>query len=40
MFGKFSAIISSDILSGPFSLLLGPLYNVNVGVFNVVPEVS
>ena len=36
--GKFSAIISSDILSGPFSLLLlGPLYNVNVGVFNVVP---
>ena len=37
--GKFSAISSSNIFSGPFFLLLGP-YNVNVGAFNVAPEVS
>ena len=41
MLGKFSAIISSNIFSGHFSLslLLGP-YDVNVDVFNVVLEVS
>ena len=39
MFGKFSGIISSNIFSGPFSLLLlGPQHNVNIGAFNVVPE--
>ena len=40
--GKFSAIISSNVFSGPFSLLClsGTPYNVNVGVFNVAPEVS
>ena len=32
---KFSAIISSNIFSGPFSLFWDP-YNENVGVFNVV----
>ena len=35
--GKFSAITSSDIFSGPFSLFF---YNANIGVFNVVPEIS
>jgi hypothetical protein len=38
--GKFSAIISLNELSDPFSLLfLGPL-NVNVSKLGVVPEVS
>ena len=37
--GVFSTIISSDIFLGTFSLLWDP-YNVNAGVFNVVPEVS
>jgi len=32
---KCSAIISSNIFSGPFSLFWDP-YNENVGVFNVV----
>ena len=40
MLGKFSAIISSNIFLGPFSLLLGEERNVNVGAFNVIPEVS
>ena len=39
MFGKFSAVISSNIFSGPFlSLSFWDPYNVNVGAFNVVPE--
>ena len=39
--GTFLAIISLHIFSGPFpvSLLLGP-YDVDVGVFSVVPEAS
>ena len=38
---KFLSIISSNIFSGPFSLSsFWDPYNVNVGVFNVVPEVS
>ena len=42
MFGKFSAITSSNIFSGPISLSSpsGTPCNSNVGVFNVVPEVS
>ena len=40
MLGKFSAIISSNIFSGPFFLLLLGPYSVNVGAFNVAPEVS
>ena len=43
IFGKFSANISANIFSGPFSLSLSSfwdLYNVNVGAFNVVLEVS
>ena len=41
MIGKFSAIVSSNIFSGPLSLFaFWDPYNVNVGVFNVVPEVS
>ena len=41
MLGKFLAIISSNIFSGlSLSLLLLDPYNVNVGVFYVVPEVS
>jgi len=42
MLGKFSAITSSNIFSGPFSLSspAGTPYNVNVGAFNVVLEVS
>ena len=36
MLGKFSAISSSDIFSGPFSFFsFWDLYNVNVGAFNV-----
>ena len=40
--GKFSAIISSSIFSGPFSLSSpsGAVKNANVVVFNVVLEVS
>ena len=39
MLGKFSAIISSNIFSDPLSHhLLGP-YNVNVGMFYIVPDV-
>ena len=38
MLGKFSSIISSNIFSGPLSLLL--LGDANVVAFNVVPEVS
>ena len=38
--GMFSTIISSGIFSGTFCLLLWDPYNVNAGVFNVVPEVS
>ena len=38
MLGKFSAIISSNIFSGLFSLLLHAY--MNVGAFNVVPEFS
>ena len=39
--GKFSVVISSNIFSGPFSLSspFGPYY-LNVGAFNVLPEVS
>ena len=40
MLGKFFVIISSNIFSCPSSLLLLGPYNVNVGAFNVVPEVS
>ena len=42
VFRNFSAIISSNIFSCPFSLSSpsGTPYNVNVGAFNVVPEVS
>ena len=43
MLGKFFASISLNIFSGPFSLSLFSYwdpYNVNVGVLNVVPEVS
>ena len=39
MFGKFPAIISSNIFSGPLSLFsFWDPYSVNAGVFNVVPE--
>ena len=38
MSGRFLAIISSNIFSGPF-FFWNP-YNVNVGVLDVVPEVS
>ena len=38
---KFSAIISSNIFSAPFSLSsLSDPYNANVAVFDVIPEVS
>ena len=39
--GKFLAISSSNIFTGPFSLssLFGTPYNMNIGVSNV-PEVS
>ena len=38
--GKFSAFISSNIFSVPFSLFsFWGLYNANVGVFTIVPEV-
>ena len=37
--GKFSALISLNTFSGPFSLLLG-LCNANVCASSVVPEVS
>ena len=38
---KFSAIISSNVFSGPFSLFsFWDPYNVNVGAFYVVPEIS
>ena len=42
MLGKFLAIISSDIFSGPFSVSppSGTPYNMDVGVFKVVPEFS
>ena len=40
MLGKFSAIISSNIFLGTFSLFFWDTNNVNVGVFTVVPEVS
>ena len=42
MLENFSAVISSDIFLGPFSLslLLGPGLLGPVGVFNAVPEVS
>ena len=39
MLGKFSASISSNIFSGPLSLLLLDSYNATISVFNVVPEV-
>ena len=39
--GKFSAIVSSSIFSGPFSLFFfRDPYDVNVGMITVVPEVS
>ena len=38
--GKFLTVISSNIFSGPFSLFFWDPYNVKVGSFNVVPEVS
>ena len=42
MLEEFSAIISSNIIFGSFLSLFSfwDLYNVNVGVFNVVSEVS
>ena len=40
MLGKFSAIMSLSVFSGPFSLSSGTPSNVNVGTFNVVSEVS
>ena len=40
MLGRFSAIISSSIFPDPSFLFLLDPYNENVGVFNVVPEVS
>ena len=40
MLGKFSAIISSNIFFGSFSISFWHPYNVYVGAFNVVPEVS
>ena len=41
MLGDFSAIVSSYILS-PFLSLSPPLgpYKANVGVFNIIPEIS
>ena len=36
MLGEFSALISSVIFSGPFSLLLWDAYNAHVVVFNIV----
>ena len=39
MVGKFLAIISSNIFSGPFSSTWHPC-NVDVGTFKVVPEFS
>ena len=38
-FGQASAIISSDILSAPFSLLLGPK-NAYIDLLNGVPQIS
>ena len=38
LLGMFSAITSSSIFSGPFSVF--SFYNANIGVFNVVPDVS
>ena len=40
--GKFSVIISSNIISGPFPLFSfwDSPYNANVHAFNIVPEVS
>ena len=41
MWGKFPAIISSNIFSGPLSLLsFRDHFNANVDAFNVVSEVS
>ena len=40
MLGKFSTIISSNTFLCSFSLSFWDPYNVNVGAFNVVPEVS
>ena len=37
--GKFSAIISSKIFSDPLSHHLLGSYNVNVGMFHIVPDV-
>ena len=39
MFGKFSAIISSNIFLSPLSLCLLDPYNANIGAFSVVAEV-
>ena len=36
MLGTFSAVLSSNVFSGPFSF--SDPYDVNVGVFNAVPE--
>ena len=38
--GNFSAIISSNVFLGPFSLFFWYPYNADVGAFNVAPEVS
>ena len=40
MLGKFSGIISSNIFSGPSLFSFWDPYNVNIGAFIVVPEVS
>ena len=42
MLGKISAIMSSNIIFGPFSLFSfwDSTYNANVHAFNIVPEVS
>ena len=38
-FGRFTAIMPSNMFSAPFSLLLRP-HNANISMLNVVPEVS
>ena len=40
MLGKFSAIISSNVFSGPFPLFFWYPYNASVCTFNVASEVS